>query len=417
MLLQDHGHYNPTLGIKMYTIFDVETTTSNKGNPFDQTNNMVSLGLKTKEHNIICYGEMFYDTNVGHIILQEHFDKAGLIVGFNIKFDLHWARKVGIDVSNFDVWDCQLAEFILTGQVHRFPSLDQCLEKYGHPLKLDVVKNEYWDKGIDTDAIPREVLTPYLEGDLEGTEKVYLSQKHLFETTHAHLYPLFKLHCKDLLVLQEMEWNGIIYNEDKALAKVKEIDETQAKIKYKMDQVVGAIPYSLTSDADISSIIYGGVILKESRIPIGVFATGKKVGQTRYKVVYNAYECEGMVTPIKGSEVKVKISQKELDFVEKGILTQPRKQWSVDDKTLKKVKAKKAAREFIDLYQAYNKLEKLRSTGLMGCINIIKELNSMPNTLHPQLNQCVAITGRLSSSKPNGQNMDETTKRFCESRY
>ena len=388
-------------------IFDVETTTSNKGNPFDRTNKMVVMGTLNKYGTYVCTW-----SNFDWKSLKEMY-----LVGHNIKFDLHWARRSGVDITGISVWDTQLAEFILTGQVHRFPSLNECLEKRGMSLKLDVVKTKYWDLAIDTDSIPRDILQSYLEKDLDATNRLYQSQKKQFETTHAHLYPLFKLHCKDLLVLQEMEWNGILYNEQKALDKVKEIEREQAKIEYKLDQIVGAIPYSLSSDADISSIVYGGVILKESRIPIGVFTTGKKVGQTRYKVVYNAYECEGMVVPLKGTEVKTKVSQKELDFVEKKILNCPRKYWSVDEKTLKKVKAKKAAREFIDLYQAHNKIEKLRSTGLMGCINTIKELNLEPNHLHPSLNQCVAITGRLSSSKPNGQNMDETTKRFCESRY
>ena len=354
-------------------------------------------------------------------IISREFDdldvEGKLLVGHNIKFDLHWLRRCGVSIKDIQVWDTQLAEFILTGQEMRFPSLDGCLEKYGFPAKIDIVKTEYWNKGIDTDAIPTDTLTEYLQRDLRGTEEVYLAQKKLFDTQFKHLLPLFKLHCKDLLVLEEMEYNGIRFNEEKARNKAAEILEQQQIIKAELDFGVGSIPYSLSSDTDISAIIYGGTILKESRIPIGEFKTGNKIGQTRYKVIYNTYDCEGMVTPLKNTESHEKVSQKEMAFVEKGVLTKPRKYWKVDEKTLKKVKAKKKARQFITLFQEYNKLEKLRGTYLIGWSDFIHKLNLEKDTLHPQLNQCVAVTGRLSSSQPNGQNADSSTKRYCESRY
>jgi len=387
-------------------ILDIECTTSSKGNPFDLMNKMVMIG-QMEDGKVTITTDKFNEINVDNEFL----------VGHNIKFDLHWIRRCGASMENIQVWDTQLAEFILTGQEKRFPSLDGCLEKYGFPLKLDVVKTEYWGKGIDTDAIPTDILTEYLKRDLSGTEQVYLAQKQLFETTHKHLKPLFKLHCQDLLVLAEMEYNGIMFNEASARDKAADLSEQQLVIKEELDVRVGSIPYSLSSDIDISAIIYGGVILKEGRIPIGVFKTGNKIGQTRYKVIYNSYECDGMVTPLKNTESHTKISQKEMLFVEKGILTKPRTYWKVDEKTLKKVKAKKAARQFIDLFQKYNKLEKLRGTYLIGWSDFIGKFNWERDTLHPQLNQCVAITGRLSSSQPNGQNADPITKRYCESRY
>ena len=41
-----------------------------------------------------------------------------------------------------------------------------------------------------------------------------------------------------------------------------------------------------------------------------------------------------------------------------------------------------------------------------------------PNdTLFSNLNQCTAVTGRLSSTKPNQQNFPPEAKTFCISRY
>ena len=49
--------------------------------------------------------------------------------------------------------------------------------------------------------------------------------------------------------------------------------------------------------------------------------------------------------------------------------------------------------------------------------NVINKHNWLPNMLHSNLNQCVAATGRLSSTKPNQQNLPKEAKLYCISRY
>jgi DNA polymerase I-like protein with 3'-5' exonuclease and polymerase domains len=155
-------------------ILDVETTISNKGNPFDITNKCVCVGLKyINETRFIFYEEQFD-------YIQDIINNAAIIVGFNIKFDLHWLRRIGVDISKIRVWDCQLAEFLLNNQQTKYPSLNEAAIKYSLPMKLDVVKSEYWDKGIDTDQIPREVLSEYLTQDLVLTQQVFERQRKQF---------------------------------------------------------------------------------------------------------------------------------------------------------------------------------------------------------------------------------------------
>ena len=69
---------------------------------------------------------------------------------FNGKFDLAWLRRYNIDFSSCRIWDCQLVHFILTGQKESYPSLNEVAEYYGLGTKLDQVKEEYWNNGIDT---------------------------------------------------------------------------------------------------------------------------------------------------------------------------------------------------------------------------------------------------------------------------
>jgi DNA polymerase I-like protein with 3'-5' exonuclease and polymerase domains len=62
-------------------------------------------------------------------------------------------------------------------------------------------------------------------------------------------------------------------------------------------------------------------------------------------------------------------------------------------------------------------LEKRRGTYLHGLPEMMKEMDWDENMIHGQLNQVVAVTGRLSSSKPNMQNFDKKISTLFISRY
>ena len=62
-------------------------------------------------------------------------------------------------------------------------------------------------------------------------------------------------------------------------------------------------------------------------------------------------------------------------------------------------------------------LEKRKTTYYHGLVKLIDEMNWTKGIIHGQLNQCVAKTGRLSSSKPNLQNFDGEIKTPFTTRY
>ena len=169
---------------KKILTFDVETTTHNYGHFADKRNSLVLSGFK-------WLGEPPFHFPHNHCSLdyQDHREKiqtvkneASCLVGFNIKFDLHWMKNLGINLDNISVWDCQLAEFILSSQTLKpnKNSLNEALTRHSLPLKLDVVKTEFWDKGIDTYDIPMDVLVPYLDQDLIATESLFKIQRQQF---------------------------------------------------------------------------------------------------------------------------------------------------------------------------------------------------------------------------------------------
>src|SRR3990167_7381826 len=171
--------------MKKPVIIDVETTIFQKGNPYSARNKLCLVGIRYDGTNHIFdveHGGKPYADVISKIRTLFRFlvTNGYVIVAFNGKFDLAWLRRYGIfdgiSPIEMDLWDCQLAHFLHTNQSESYPSLDSCLKYHGLSGKSDIVDREYWSKGIDTPEIPLEILTTYLEGDLEGTDKLYTSQ-------------------------------------------------------------------------------------------------------------------------------------------------------------------------------------------------------------------------------------------------
>lgn len=368
-----------------YQVLDVETNTFQKGNPFSKCGKLVLVGIDDY---------MGMDTNE----IQSRVNNTRLLVGFNIKFDLHWIKNAKISFDHCAVWDCQLADFLLSGQSNPYPSLDSVASKYGLGSKLDVVTTEYWDKGIDTEFIPPDVLQEYLKQDLLLTEGVYHHQLNLFQS-EPQLYKLFKLHCEDLLVLQEMEYNGMFFDTEKAEFLAVEEEQRIKEIEKELQEGYENIPINFQSRDHLSAYIYGGTIVDEVRVPIGFYKTGAHTGQPRYKIVEFKYELPQLVKPPKGSELK-----------KEGF-------YATDEGTLRSIKCNKHASKKLKLILQRAKSTKLVGTYYRGIPDLIKEMDWSDNTLHGSLNQCVAATGRLSSSRPNLQNFAGQVDKLIRSKY
>ena len=224
-------------------------------------------------------------------------------------------------------------------------------------------------------------------------------------------YKLFKIQCMDLLCLVDMERNGIVFNTEKAMEHAKGIAERQSTLYSRLVSLVGCDVININSGDHLSAMLYGGTIVDTIRIPVGHYKSGAKTGQVRYKLEDVRYDMPRIVEPLPKTHTAK--SQKRLD---EGLETE-HTLWGVNEPVLRSLKAKGIAKEVLTIILEYSKLDKLRGTYLEGYTDLIQEMHWEHNMLHPSLNQCTAVTGRLSSSKPNSQNADKKTKLFCETRY
>lgn len=372
-------------------VVDVETTINNSGNPFDVTNQLITIQIKTKTLTKVFTKENFSD-------ILPFLNSASCLVGTNFKFDLNWLRKILNYIPTIPIWDLQLAEFLFSNQEWKYPDLETMCSNYNIPGKLKTIEEKYWNNNINTTEIPIEELIKYGLNDVEIEYKVFQEQIKRFKTTEKSKYNLFRLQCADLLTLQEMEYNGIYYDEYESIKKGTSLQQEIEQIENKLYNLI-QYKFNYNSNDDISILLYGGIKKEPIKIPVGIYKTGNRIGEIKFKNDFNLVTFPQIVKPIPKSELK------KIGF------------FATDMPTLLKLKATGKAKKIISLIIERSILEKIRGTYLLGIPKLREKMNWPPNILYSTLNQCVASTGRLSSTKPNQQNFADLAKFFCHSRY
>ena len=363
---------------------DTETTTHLKGHLHDKRNFLVCTSFATNTESGCVRG-------VDGV--QDLVDQCDVIVGFNWKFDLGWLKKNGINFDDKRFFDCQLAEFILSRQTWMYPDLDTAAELRLGTRKIDVVKTEYWDKGINTDAIPWEILSEYATHDARLHLNLFNAQMKILSAVQRRLV---MQQSADLEIIQEMEWNGLLFDEELCAKRSEEIDNQISEITKELSHVYRDIPINFNSGDHLSAFLYGGVIQEEVREMVGHYKTGAKVGQPRYRIHVKEHVLPQLCKPLRGSELK-----------KKGF-------YATNEDTLKKLKG---AKKYINWILELSKLEKLNGTYYKGLPKLRNEMGWDIGILHGNLNQVSTRTGRLSATKPNQQNLASDLQDIFITRY
>lgn len=382
-----------------YLIFDVESTTAAKGNPYSKYSSLVLCGFKSSRHGYIS---LYRDFNLDYIksLIEEH----EIIVGFNMKFDLGWLLAIDIPPEvwyNKKLWDVQLYFYLETNQKHPYPSLNQVSEYYGGEQKFDYIALNYWDKGIDTQDIPPDELIAYNNQDLDVTEVCFLRQ-YADRMGDKYKFTLFRCQQEDQKVLLEMEYNGLKLDLD---ACTEADNVTRDKIAQKEKEILTLFPHfkdvpiNLNSNDHKSVMLYGGSIIEDVPVAVGVFKSGARVGQVKYKKTEFHHELPRLVNPLPESALA-----KEGYF-------------ATNDKALNSLKCKGPIKKLIQLLLERQKLEKLSGTYFQGWPKKLVEYGWENELIHSTLNQCRVDTGRLSSEKPNAQNIPPEMKHCFVTRF
>ena len=435
----------------LITTVDVETSwqkTENGGydpSPFHEDNILVSVGIN----------DDYYFTNHSERIdvgcaskIQSVLNKTTLLVGHNIKFDLMWLLEAGFKY-NGRVYDTMLGEYILNRGIRKSLTLEMCCRRRKIGSKDSAIK-EWTDRGISFQNIPKDVVEEYGRIDVQITRRLFDSQMADFRLPkNKDLLMTAKMMNEFLVVLSDMEINGININLDELNKVEKEYRAEFAYLKQKIDKIVykqmGDTKINLSSPEQLSWLIYS-MKPKDKKNWAKIFNVGvdKNTGKNKRRPNYSrqqfrnlvadntevihrtvAEQCigchgKGVIKKIKkdGSPFKnyTKCSDCDGDGYiytpmakVAGFRQRPRSVYDVSESgfrtdkiTLNKIAAEAEGefKEFIDAVVRHNAVDTYLNTFVEG----LKSFTNEKGFLHPKFMQAVTATGRLSSRDPNFQN-------------
>jgi DNA polymerase I-like protein with 3'-5' exonuclease and polymerase domains len=219
----------------MYLIVDLETTCNDKykrkGNPFYNT--ILCYGLRHQDGNIL--------SNPADTMPENWLKNVTVLIGHNIKYDLLylWRDKELQDAfkNGLKIWDTQLAEYILSGQQHKYPALrDIAVNKYGCKERVKHIEQGF-EQGLDTSQIDMKLLLEDVTNDVLDTESIALQQLKL--SKENGMYNLIRAQMDSLLATTEMEYNGMFINKQVLSNRKIEI-ENELKLLYtNLNSIIG----------------------------------------------------------------------------------------------------------------------------------------------------------------------------------
>jgi DNA polymerase I len=266
----------------MFSVMDVESTTrtsfKRKANPFDKLNYVVAAGIGGPNDKPTAW--YFGRTGPTPGWLAPYLG-GKLVVGHNIKYDLHHALNDSTNLALWQdyvaqgglVWDTQLAEYLLEGMTeeNHYLSLDEVAVRYGGDVKVDEVK-ALWEAGVDTPDIEPALLLRYLlggpdeqgifrEGDIGNTQKVFLAQ--LKRARECGQLPSILLNMGALCCTIEMERNGMFVENMLARDQARELSEQIGLAAAALQEFIPKdcpFPFKWSSPVQKSALIFGGSV-------------------------------------------------------------------------------------------------------------------------------------------------------------
>ena len=243
----------------MKIVIDVENTVTKRDgrlylDPYEPTNKLVMVGCRDDNGN-----ESIFDMDGGFIGVQDILDKATVLIGHNITYDLMWLWECGFKYDGV-IFDTMLSEYVLSrGNPDKYSlSLEACAERHElNTQKQDTLK-EYFAKGMGVDEIPKDELTEYLRADLRATQELCSSQYK--QLLNSSLMDTVILTNKVAMTLARTHRNGFKVNQDVLESVKKEFEKEKIEIEERLSvqvrKLMGDTPINLNSPEQMSWVIY-----------------------------------------------------------------------------------------------------------------------------------------------------------------
>ena len=424
----------------MKIVIDVENTVTKRDgrlylDPYEPTNKLVMVGCRDDNGN-----ESIYDMDSGFVGVQDILDKATVLIGHNITYDLMWLWECGFKYNGV-IFDTMLAEYVLSrGNPEKYSlSLEACAERHELNTKKQDTLKEYFAKGMGVDEIPKNELKEYLQADLRATQELCTSQYK--QLINSSLMDTVILTNKVAMTLARTHRNGFKVNQDVLESVRKEFETEKIEIEQRLSEQVrklmGDTPINLNSPEQMSWVIYSRKP-KDKAMWGNEFTPHMSVEDFKYNVKHNSdivYKTKAVACKTCGSTGKIRKVRKNgipyantnncIDCNANGYtfkptsliaglkFNAPNAKWisangfgvskgNLD--TLQSMAQRNNMAEASQFLQDLKRLSALDSY-LSSFVEGIKAHVKSDGMLHVRLLQHRTATGRFSGADPNMQNM------------
>lgn len=360
-----------------YIALDIETTDLHG-------TQILGYGLARADVRDVAHS---FEWNTGNIAyLLQHVENAnkGLIkfVFHNAKFDVSVLRKHGIDIQPGTYEDTQVLSWVWDPSEGRY-GLDECCSRYGIPGKFD--KPESWSEWD-------EYMAEYCKQDAVSTINLFHKVRNLLETDTKALSLYENIELPYIECIMEFEATGFLVDIDKLNSMIQDLEMQAWRLKEEIVSYYPAVPshlivrnnhyvpYRPKSTVRYKKGVYNKIVKEWSevvKVPHGAHSKLVEFNvNSRAHLSYVLYQLYGIESDKKTKTGKPQTNAEELEKIDG------------DYPLVKK-------------YLEYAKLHKLLSSFLYK----FDQLKDEDNVVRASFNQTGTVTGRLSSSNPNFQNI------------
>lgn len=386
-------------------VLDLETTI-NKHEYWEHSRNPLNDFVS------VIYGDhperisVLHEENGFHRTLPANVLKGfDVLVGANLSFDLgyiwhdrQWQEFLSIESNT--ILDVQEAEYILSGQRHKYASLSELQEIYlGQRIKEDRI-SKLFKRGIGADVIIKNkarcrrlfaLYETYCYGDGSSTLRIFAAQYR--RAKKEGCLRLIQSRMKGKLAIIMMENTGLHIDVVKCEKQLRDfrllsLDYLQQAIEFASvhwDERLGT--FNINSPKQKSAMLFGGTFYVNEKVEDGLY----KNGNVKYKTIQ-------IPLHIKGFGVDKRYTRPASREGE----------YSTDEKVLNTIydnSANKEAIEYCKMQKLAMRCSKMAETYLAAFLN-----RNIDGVILPTFNTNETKTSRLSAKNPNFQNIPKKDK-------
>lgn len=361
-----------------------------------------------------------------------------------------------------------MGEYLVSHQQELYPALDETAVKYGGTHKVDGVKI-LWETGHLTSQIDKALLIEYLagpSGDIDNTALCFYGQQQ--KLAAAGMDRMYWERCDALLAFAYCEWFGLYVDRETAernlAAQEAEIAELTEQLRELLPKdLPEEVEFNWGSDYHMSALVYGGPVKYRHKVPYDPVQYVKAdfyqtetdgalvrcddplldqelvaAGQHNF-VRFKSGKNKGQVKVFREDTSEIKLKWQDTSVILPGLVNLQSLPAGIKEKYIGKRAEFRGARTLCDgttpVYSTSTEALKglknfVPEVGLMvklatlekdtGTYYLREELDADGNVkkvkgmmqyigpdsiVHHSLNVTATVTGRLSSSNPNLQNL------------